>query len=738
MIVDSVLDCIGNTPLVRLGSMFPEYRDVEVLAKLEALNPGGSVKDRVARAILAQGVESSLIAADTHLVESSSGNFGISVAMIACKLGMPFTCVVDARTTRANIGILRAFGASVDIVDRPLGTQGFLGARLRRVNELVEAIPGALWVNQYASQNNWRAHYSNTADEILQDLSHIDAIFVPVSTTGTITGIARRLREQCPDIRVVAVDAYGSTIFPDAPTGSRQLPGMGSCLPSQFLAAGEIDEIVWITDQEAAAAAQALARREGILAGGSAGATIAAIQRLLPEFSEGARLVGILPDRGERYLDTVYDERWYQSGQTTVNGENGVAATDSTVSNERRGGGGERRDLRELVMRHRRRFAWYDTLVEGDGVSLAELPIVDEALLLKHYYNAHHGQFPDAHAYQTSGTSTGRRKTILYSPADHASYCAQRAELFADFLSDVAPGSVAVSDVGTGHAAASARTIFRQIGLEPREIDYRRPIVEHVTVLNDSQPAVLFTMPVILDRLLACEDGLDIRPRKVIVVGDVAPANWRRHIAQAFGIELEDVLDIVGSIEVGAIAYHSNATGLYHFHDHLHPEVIEPQAVFPDCSRGLSGDQKLLLLTSFAREYLPVVRYATNDIVRGFRRMHWQGKDICVCDRFDGRFGGEVKHGERVSNHDLCAAVNDAFPGCQFDVVENGGLEIRIATERVTPEQEAVVANFLMNASPDVGDMVRAGLVRPIAVTAIDPDELTVRGGKRNFSTRSH
>jgi phenylacetate-coenzyme A ligase PaaK-like adenylate-forming protein len=397
----------------------------------------------------------------------------------------------------------------------------------------------------------------------------------------------------------------------------------------------------------------------------------------------------------------------------------------------------DRPDLAELVEGHRQRFGWYGALLESQGVHdgavrLESLPILDEHLLLEHYYTAEHEDLPGALAYQTSGTSTGRRKTILYSSDDHAAYCSQRAELFSDFLADIVPGGVAVSDVGTGHAAASARTIFREIGFEPHEIDYRRPIGEHVTLLNRTRPDVLFTMPVILDRLLACDD-LEIQPRKVIVVGDVAPMNWRRHIAQRLDLSIEDVLDIIGSIEVGAIAYYSAVTGFYHFHGHILPESVEPEEVFPGCGHELAGDQGILVLTSYAREYFPVVRYATNDVVKGLRRIPWRGGSVFACDRLEGRFAGEVKHGERLSSYDICAAVNEAFPGGLFEVWEDGGIEIRIATERVTPDQEAVVVSSLLAANPDVDNMVKAGLVQPISVSAVGLDELKTGGGKRLF-----
>ncbi|MCZ9340474.1 hypothetical protein NGM37_22200, partial [Streptomyces sp. TRM76130] len=201
--------------------------------------------------------------------------------------------------------------------------------------------------------------------------------------------------------------------------------------------------------------------------------------------------------------------------------------------------------------------------------------------------------------------SGGQRKRILYSPADDDAYVAQRRQLFAEFTRSVPPGAVAVADLGTGHAAASARRVFLELGFEAHDIDFTRPVDEHVAKLNAWRPEVFFTMPMILDRLLQARPGLDIRPRKIMVVGDVAPPAWRAHVAERFGLRHEDVLDVFGSIEIGAIAYSCVQTGLYHFHDHILPEVLHPEELthltendrVPSRQEGSGA----LLLTSFTR-----------------------------------------------------------------------------------------------------------------------------------------
>lgn len=399
-----------------------------------------------------------------------------------------------------------------------------------------------------------------------------------------------------------------------------------------------------------------------------------------------------------------------------------------------------RHAISELVQQHCRTFPWYAELMRQRGLSadspLELLPIVDEQMLIKEYYTAQRPDLVDASGYMTSGTASGLRKRIMYSPDDHERYIAHRRELFETFLVDVPQGSVAVADLGTGHAAASAQRIFREMGYAAHDIDFTRPIAEHVERLNEWQPDVFFTMPMILERLMR-SDSLRISPKKIMVVGDVAPENWRRNVAERFGIGFEDVLDIFGSIETGAIAYYCAQTGLYHFHDHIVPEVVQPKVIYQDCDQDLEvGDTTsgILLLTSLARQYFPALRFATNDVVTGLRRIDWEGRPQYVFERIEGRFGGEIKHGERISHHDLVTAINQVFPGVAFDVVNDQKLEIRVVVDEVAPEQAAALRGHLLAASPDVAQMIESGLVADITVTSIRADELSYGRGKRSFT----
>ncbi|HZQ79373.1 MAG TPA: 2,3-diaminopropionate biosynthesis protein SbnA [Acidimicrobiia bacterium] len=309
MLYTSVVACVGRTPLVELRRQFPPPGPA-VIAKLELVNPSGSMKDRSAAYILERGLADGTITSASRLIESSSGNFGIALATAARVHGLEFTCVVDPKTTPANLRILLRLGAEVELVTDADEHGCFLGARLRRVAELCRERPGSVWVNQYANEGNWLAHYHGTAAEILADLDRpIDCLVVPVSTTGTILGLARRLRGAFPALHVVAVDAAGSVIF-GGPAGPRHVPGLGAGRRPEVLDPAQIDEVVWVSDRDAVAGCRSLALSEGILAGGSSGAVVAAIERLRPGWPAGWQVVTVLPDRGDRYLDQVYDDDW--------------------------------------------------------------------------------------------------------------------------------------------------------------------------------------------------------------------------------------------------------------------------------------------------------------------------------------------------------------------------------------------------------------------------------------------
>jgi len=311
-ISESVLQCIGNTPVVALRRLFSQP-GVEVVAKLELLNPGGSMKDRSARHIIETGLREGSITPGSRLIESSSGNFGVALAITARIYDLKFTCIVDPKTTRANVAILRGLGAAVEIVSERDESGGYLQTRLRRVDELLGQMPGAIWINQYANRGNWEAYYHGTGAELSAQLvDEPDYLFAAVSTTGSILGCARRLRERYPRLQVIAVDAVGSVIF-GRPPGPRELPGIGASRVPELLAPEEIDAVVDVDDVDAAYGCRELLLSEGIFAGGSSGAVVAAIGRTLPQLPKPCRIVAVFPDRGDRYLDLVYDDEWLRT-----------------------------------------------------------------------------------------------------------------------------------------------------------------------------------------------------------------------------------------------------------------------------------------------------------------------------------------------------------------------------------------------------------------------------------------
>lgn len=309
MIHPSVVSCVGQTPLVHLQRLFP-HPGPEVIAKLEFLNPGGSIKDRPARFIVEQGLKDGSIRERTHLVESSSGNLGIALAMTARVYNLKFTCVVDPKISQTNLQMLEILGANIEMVRQPDDQGGYLQSRICRVNELLQTIPQSIWVNQYANELNWKAHYYGTGQEIIESLDNsVDCLVLAVSTTGTILGVSRSLRRRFPRLKVIAVDAEGSVIF-GAPSGPREIPGIGASRVPELTSQVEVDEVVYVNDRESVHGCRDLVNYEGIFAGGSSGSVVAAIQKLLPKLPSSYRILTLLPDRGERYLNLVYNDNW--------------------------------------------------------------------------------------------------------------------------------------------------------------------------------------------------------------------------------------------------------------------------------------------------------------------------------------------------------------------------------------------------------------------------------------------
>ena len=304
-----ILSVVGNTPLVELTRIF-KHLPIRFFAKLEQANPGGSTKDRPALAIIERGLQTGEIHSGTVVIESSSGNMGIGLAQVCSYYKLRFIPVVDPKTTVQNINLLKAYNAEVEMVNMPDPETGeYLHARIKRVRELMQIHPDSYWPNQYASEHNSGAHYW-TMNEISTSLhGRIDYLFCATSTCGTLRGCAEYCRQHSLKTKIIAVDAVGSVIF-GGKKAKRLIPGHGAAIVPALYRDGLAAGHVHVMDVDCVVGCHRLAREEALLAGGSSGAIISAIEQYAANIPSGAVCVAILPDRGERYLDTIYNNEW--------------------------------------------------------------------------------------------------------------------------------------------------------------------------------------------------------------------------------------------------------------------------------------------------------------------------------------------------------------------------------------------------------------------------------------------
>jgi cysteine synthase A len=275
---ESILSTIGDTPLVRLTRVFPDC-PFRLCAKLEGFNPGGSAKDRSALEILQEAMRSGAVKAGAVVIESSSGNLGIGLAQACRYFGLRFICIVDPKTTAQNIRILKAYGAEIDLVSEPDPVTGeFLQARIDRVQTLLETINDSYWPNQYANLSNAQAHYRTTMHEIATELDgRIDYLFVATSTCGTLRGCAEYVRDHHLKTKIFAVDAEGSVIF-GGKSAKRLVPGHGASRRPELFRPGLANEYVRVTDLDCVVGCRRLVQSEAILAGGSLGECLWAVE----------------------------------------------------------------------------------------------------------------------------------------------------------------------------------------------------------------------------------------------------------------------------------------------------------------------------------------------------------------------------------------------------------------------------------------------------------------------------
>ena len=327
-VYDDILQAIGNTPLVRLQRLGADL-PCSLYAKVEFFNPGGSVKDRIAVNIIEEAERSGRLKPGGMVVESTSGNTGLGLAMVCAKKGYKATFVLPDKMSLEKIQLLRAYGARVVVTPTavaPEDPRSYISVARR----IVEETPNSILANQYHNPENPRSHYLTTGPEIWRQTSGlVTDVVIGMGTGGTISGTGRYLKEQNPQIRVIGVDPMGSILADtwreghlpaDIQPRTYKVEGIGEDFLPTSLDLSVVDEVIQVGDKESFIWARRLVKEEGIFCGGSAGSALAAAMQYAGKLSPGRLVVVLLPDSGSRYLSKFYDDKWMR--------ENGFMSTE--------------------------------------------------------------------------------------------------------------------------------------------------------------------------------------------------------------------------------------------------------------------------------------------------------------------------------------------------------------------------------------------------------------------------
>lgn len=297
----NIVELIGNTPILRLKSIENKYSlKSELYAKLEYFNPAGSIKDRLAKKVIEDAESKNLLKKGSVIVEPTSGNTGIGLASIAASKGYKVILTMPENMSVERIKLLKAYGAEIILTDKTLGMKG----AIEKAEEILKSNPNAITISQFDNPLNPAAHYETTAVEIYNDLNgEIDAFVAGVGTGGTLTGVAKYLKERIDGINVIAVEPFNSPVLSGGKAGIHGLQGIGAGFIPKALDTTVYDKVVKITEEQAYNSARELAKTEGVLVGISSGAALyAAID--YAKNNENKKIVVILPDGGDKYLST--------------------------------------------------------------------------------------------------------------------------------------------------------------------------------------------------------------------------------------------------------------------------------------------------------------------------------------------------------------------------------------------------------------------------------------------------
>ena len=300
-VADTVLELIGNTPMVRLRRL-PEPRMAAVLAKLESFNPGGSVKDRICLSMIEDAEARGLLKPGAVIVEPTSGNTGIGLAMIGAVKSYKVILTMPESMSAERIQILKSYGAHVVLTPAKEGMSG----AVKRAEAIVKETPGAFMPQQFLNPANPEVHRRTTAQEILRAVDEeLDAFVAGIGTGGTITGVGEVLKKKLPHVKIVAVEPKSSAVLSGGAPGPHMIQGIGAGFVPQVLNRSVIDEIIPVSDEQAYEMSRRLAKEEGLFVGISAGAACWAALEVARELGPGKTLVVVLPDTGERYFSIL-------------------------------------------------------------------------------------------------------------------------------------------------------------------------------------------------------------------------------------------------------------------------------------------------------------------------------------------------------------------------------------------------------------------------------------------------
>ena len=300
MIYNSLTDLIGNTPLLEVSGY--EGQKARLAVKIEAFNPGGSVKDRIARQMILDAEKDGILKEGATIIEPTSGNTGVGLAWVGTSKGYKVILTMPESMSLERRNLLSALGARLELTPASLGMKG----AIRRAEELRDATPGAVILGQFENPSNPLAHERTTAEEIWRDTEgSVDVFVAGVGTGGTVSGTGRALKRHKPAVKVFGVEPKGSPVLTEGRSGSHKIQGIGAGFVPKTYDSSAVDEVIPVSDEDAAAASRLLATKEGLLVGISSGAAFHAALTLSREESlAGKLIVVLLPDTGERYLST--------------------------------------------------------------------------------------------------------------------------------------------------------------------------------------------------------------------------------------------------------------------------------------------------------------------------------------------------------------------------------------------------------------------------------------------------